>query len=146
MPRLWTLQETSLASEQEPWKPNFQFLGGPLAHAELDSSLQAIYDAETVHPVRTVEEIVLVKDSKEIRASVISNVVTYRSTSKCRNEPMCMAGLIDLDVAAILRPKTTKERMILFYTMLREVPTNIIFIQGIAKLKIAPFRWDPLPL
>jgi hypothetical protein len=163
MRRLWTLQEASLVSKQEPWKLNFQFLEGPLAHTELDPSLETIYGEETYNPVRTVEEMVLLyeglisairirippthdlqqESERKTRFTVIADAVAYRSTSKPRDEPVCMAGLMGLDVAAILELKTAEERMILFYMMLGEVPADIIFVRGMAKLKTAPFRWAP---
>jgi len=162
MRRLWTLQEASLVSEREPWKLNFQFQEGPLAHAALDTGLEAYYGSRTAGWPSAVDEVLLydsllctirtrippvhhlpqVSDTNT-PFSVIATAVAHRSTSKARDEPLCMAGLMGFDVAAILQLKTAEERMMLFYTMLGQVPADLIFVRGMTKLQTAPFRWAP---
>jgi len=144
---------------------NFQFLEGPLAHSALDTSLESFYRSKIDDPVQTdtvAEQVLLyerlvstiririplvhlLRQGSKTRTpfTVIAQAVAHRSTSKAKDESLCMAGLMGFDVAAILQHNTAEERMMLFYTMLAEIPSDIILVTGMARLRTAPFRWAP---
>ncbi|KAL3471442.1 hypothetical protein BJX99DRAFT_24604 [Aspergillus californicus] len=67
------------------------------------------------------------------RADVIGwtwfNVAT-RATSKDRDRPTVLAGLLNLDVREVLKTKDADERMLRIYSMLGVFPQDVMFLEG----------------
>ncbi|EMD36270.1 hypothetical protein CERSUDRAFT_95612 [Gelatoporia subvermispora B] len=82
----------------------------------------------------------------------IMSAVQNRSTSKAEDEPICMASLLGLDLSQVLSVDTAEERMAIFYRLLHEIPTVVIFAHfgtpnpATLNLQLKPFRWAPKSL
>lgn len=54
-----------------------------------------------------------------------------------------MAGLLGLNVGLLLRLQAADEWLAFFYTLLRWVPKNLLFVWDVPKLPMPPFRLPP---
>jgi hypothetical protein len=69
------------------------------------------------------------------------NVAT-RASSKDRDRPTVLAGLLNLDVRKILEAKEADERMRMLYGMLDEFPQDVLFLDG-PRFEEDGIRWAP---
>jgi hypothetical protein len=67
----------------------------------------------------------------------------WRTTSKLRDEPLCMAGLLDLDVQAILDTPEGEKKMIAFVSLHPEFPSDVLFWTTKRILSEADYAWCP---
>jgi hypothetical protein len=71
----------------------------------------------------------------------LMHALKVRSTSVASDEALCLAALMKLDLAEIAKAQHD-ERMIAFWSLLKDVPRSIIFNTGI-KLQKPGYRWAP---
>ncbi|KAF8242173.1 hypothetical protein K440DRAFT_135143 [Wilcoxina mikolae CBS 423.85] len=72
--------------------------------------------------------------------------VKHRSTSKLLDEAIILAAIIGLDnIHELTNIQDVGNRMAVFLTMIREIPSDIIFA-GVNRIRYPPFRWAPRSL
>jgi hypothetical protein len=145
MRRLWTLKEAIITDST----PNCQKLwiilsDGPLLFNNLFSrasrmlspyhSEKALQVLATRLPQRTLLSHTLVD---------LSTALEYRTTSRAEDEPLCLGSILGLDVEKILDQSTASERMQAWYSMLRELPADILFLNTPWRLTVPGYLWAP---
>ena len=153
MHRLWTLQESALASD--PW---VQFKDGPLTLMPMFDRLKKLHD-ENLNYRRLVQDMWL--DSKPLTLSqyhsptgvpelwLLDRALSHRNTTVALDEALCIATLMNLDVSKILA-MSGDERMCKVWDLLASannssLPCKMIFLDGI-KLDRRGYRWAPSTL
>ena len=154
MRRLWTLQESALASD--PW---VQFKDGPLSLTLMFDRLKKLHD-ENLNHRRLVQEMWL--DSKPLTLSqyhsptgfpelwLLDRALSHRNTTVALDEALCIATLMNLDVSKILPSSNEDERMCKIWDLLASsnnglLPCKMIFLEGV-KLERRGYRWAPSTL
>lgn len=154
MRRLWTLQESALASD--PW---VQFKDGPLSLTPMFDRLKKLHD-ENLNYRRLVQGMWL--DSKPLTLShyhsptgapelwLLDRALSHRNTTVALDEALCIATLMDLDVSQILPLFNEDERMCKVWDLLASanngsLPRKMIFLDG-DKLDRCGYRWAPATL
>ncbi|EMD37259.1 hypothetical protein CERSUDRAFT_94267 [Gelatoporia subvermispora B] len=147
MQRLWTLQESLLASTLV-----FEFTDGLVAIQDLIP----YSPCDMTHPVRlcfygdifSLMKNVLRDETRRTRTALglgeVAAALQYRTTSKPEDETLAISSLLDVDVSQLLAAPPD-ERMTTLFMMLRRLPFDIPFIRG-AKLTKPGFRWAPRTL
>ena len=74
--------------------------------------------------------------------SLLLGFVPYRDTSKASDEAVCVGILLDLNMKRISNAFDNEERMEVFWSLLADIPPEIIFMRG-PKLSRKGFRWAP---
>lgn len=153
MRRLWTLQESALASD--PW---VQFKDGPLSLTPMFDRLKRLHD-ENLNYRRLVQDMWL--DSKALtlshyhsqtgvpELSLLYLALSHRNTTVASDEALCIGTLMNLDVSRIL-PLSGDERMCKVWDLLASanngsLPCKMIFLHGV-KLNRRGYRWAPATL
>ncbi|KAF6230812.1 hypothetical protein HO173_010928 [Letharia columbiana] len=153
MRRLWTLQESPLASN--PW---VQFKDGPPRLEPMFNRLKKIHD-ENLNYRRLVQDFWL--DSKPLTLSwyyspnglpqlwLLNRALSQRNTTVAADESICIASLMSFDVSEIL-PLSGENRMCKAWDLLAaanngSLPRKMIFLDGF-KLKRRGYRWAPSTL
>ncbi|KAL4781140.1 hypothetical protein BJX76DRAFT_363842 [Aspergillus varians] len=160
--RLWTLQEGLAAGDKlfvllSDKAINIGTIPGMLVNkvdqGEIPIFQQGIatmaagswysYFQEPTNFASTFHRLVLGSGDNRNRADVISwtwfNVAT-RASSKDRDRPTVLAGLLNLDVREVLKIKDTDERMLNVYSMLGVFPQDVMFLEG-ARFEEYGMRW-----
>ncbi|RDW61207.1 uncharacterized protein DSM5745_10705 [Aspergillus mulundensis] len=106
------------------------------------------YFQHTIDAASKFEKFVNVMTSPFIDASISQdqlvawnwfNVAT-RASSKDGDRPVVLAGVLDLDVGAILKVKGAHERMRVFYSLLDGFPADVLFQDGL-RFEEDGWRW-----
>jgi Heterokaryon incompatibility protein (HET) len=157
--RLWTLQEASL-------NPEWLFIqfrdAAILSHTLIEDALQHPTNLVSTIPGKAQDPILYLyffrnyqymleadisfKD-QESPSSIIFltllETLTWRTTSKASDEPLCIATILGMDTAPLLELSDTEDRMKFFLRSLPRIPQDIIFFSG-PKLTDTPgLRWAP---
>ncbi|KAI9657240.1 MAG: hypothetical protein M1831_004429 [Alyxoria varia] len=152
MKRLWTFQEgrlgrklwfqfkdqaVNIAGLVQDWLKNTPTI--PLAAPNyVTFEFFQNYSASNVFPSLDIQR--LMRSFARFRHSLRG-----RSTSHAEDEPICLASLMDLDLARILAaPKPS--RMETFWDMLIDVPCGLVFSEASRKLTAPGKRWAPASL
>ena len=69
-----------------------------------------------------------------------------RCTSKAEDEPLCLANLMELDLAQVLASQSPATRMEAFWRMMPNKPYGLIFSEASRKLTKPGMRWAPATL
>jgi hypothetical protein len=148
--RLWTFQEGAFAKILY-----FQLQDGSTTISDLRQPSQSGNSSDACShwsAQRQIMEDALAEFSKLSIANVRSEEgryvirsMSWRFTSRSSDETVCLAILLGLDVAALLKlPKDGEERMHQFIRMQKHFPSSIIFWESRApNLKEEAFRWAP---
>ncbi|OCH84939.1 hypothetical protein OBBRIDRAFT_356083 [Obba rivulosa] len=136
--RMWTLQEASLAK-----KLAFEFADGLMSCHELYSTGYGVR-FDPAARFLTMELGQLVKSIPALRFAYVSNALQSRTTSKPDDETLAVAGLFHVDALQLV-VAGPEERMRLLLLKIREIPSEVIFLQG-PKLSTPGFRWAPRSL
>ena len=80
------------------------------------------------------------KSSKNAVA-IILTLLSFRSTSKSSDEPLCVGALLDLDMKKI-NDVDENARMEAMWSIIPEIPPEIVFLRG-ERLATKGFRWAP---
>ncbi|KAI9768590.1 MAG: hypothetical protein M1840_004787 [Geoglossum simile] len=146
MTRLWTMQEAAFAS-----RLYFQFADKPIEYSSLsravkrerehapaffianraDASLRAIFGTPRF-------------PSQVERFSALWSALRWRSTTKERDVPVCVATLLGSNVRKVLET-VDEEKMQAFWSGIEEIPSSILWVGG-PRLKTSNFRWAPSSL
>ena len=78
------------------------------------------------------------------RLTTLERMLPFRATSKSSDEAICLAGLLDLDMHAILSAPVD-ERMEKLWSVMKHIPQHVVFWIG-PKLERKGFRWAPSTL
>ena len=148
MDRVWTFQEAVLAKSlyfklkddycclEFSATPADKSLSGPFEIPSFRTLMRDIYSSlrgEVQNLNFSVTPINMRSIAKELR---------WRNTSKRRDELLAVCILLDLDVDKIFDERDDEKRMAQFLTMVKLLPSNIIFTEG-PRLNIEGFRWAP---
>ncbi|EXJ76122.1 uncharacterized protein A1O5_00630 [Cladophialophora psammophila CBS 110553] len=146
--RLWTLQEAVFAKEL-----HFQFQDRALEGKGLversDNARNMFPESGWSAPEQIayeglayLRELYALKSlTPESRAAFILQAVNWRSTSWKSDEPVCLAGILGLNVRDILSTPD-HDRLQRFILMQRLFPSVSLFFSG-AKMDAEGFRWAP---
>ena len=127
----------------------FQFADGPYA---LKKGLQRFNQDNNVVLQNTLKPSItkhflgihLFKDScitESVKIIGLLSALKFRSISVSSDEPVCMATMLGLDTQEISKA-SPDERMLLLWTMIKEIPAKIIFL-SCKKLNVDGYRWAP---
>jgi len=144
--RLWTLQEGVLAQNMV-----FQFRDGVVnVQSMIDkfelSSQQASFQISTqlffegVEPLRRLES--MREHTPEERANDLCDTIMFRSTSKLRDEAICLAGIMGLSTKEIVQVPD-EVRLKKFILLQRHFRADFIFRLG-ARMEEDGYGWAPL--
>lgn len=134
MRRLWTYQEAVITSEEsdasEDEKLQFQFMDGSVT---LNSLLRGgitnlCHTEKALHAIIAV--IPLAESTRAGRFRRLTQAMSHRSTSKQEDEAICLASIMNVDVKSVIRFNSVNERMQAFYSLIPELPSNILFHRG----------------
>ena len=170
MKRLWTLQEATLGSEAHGMdKIYFQMKDDPFQYQKYDRWRRSGrgLDKDTTE-VQSEERILLFDDwilvqlgealptlqrlreaqLEKASLSELHKAIQRRLTSKIEDVPLCVASLLEMDIAPILSVTTLEEKMAQFYLVLQEVPIGLLWTDAdeVKKTNIPHSRWVPLSL
>ncbi|KAF2651550.1 hypothetical protein K491DRAFT_781782 [Lophiostoma macrostomum CBS 122681] len=142
--RLWTLEEGMAASRHLV----FQFLGGVFSIPSADSlPIECNTVARCAHLLyhRLLPDQHGNYSSGSFWNSLLFSI-TYRSTSRRSDEPICFSHIFGLDVSGLVKAGDADERMRLFYDLLARAgirfPARLLFTRE-TKLQITGYRWAP---
>lgn len=166
--RLWTLQEGALAH-----KLYFQTFRGPYligkvnsyagTETEVEELISKICFREDIEelmsnripPLETMQKSTFETSDSATGFPAISEASTsyqrlcfavkHRSTSKMTDEAPILATIIGAETKDFVEMHDVDSRMSLFHTLMREIPSDIIFAK-IERISQAPFRWAPRSL
>lgn len=146
--RLWTLQEAIFAR-----KLVFQFADKgldvtpllELSHRDSSNELYNMIGLKSTLFHRPFTQMMRTSAySDGARFSMLWSVLQFRSTSKARDEPLCVAAILGLDIGQLLETPDDR-KMQLFWSMLRSIPPDILFQSG-PRLPDEGHRWAPSSL
>ena len=142
--RLWTFQEAVKAKRLV-----FQFLEGPIdVNCFEDIIRQKVGYDEPRRDSVLIEAISFwiafrvlggCKTGQLHKFGLLCQQAGWRSTSCAEDEPICLANMLDLDTKRLLETHGS-DRMRLFWSLQREIPTAILFEPG-QRLQADGFRW-----
>ena len=143
MRRLWTLQE-ALLSDSRPncQKLYIQFLDGPIPfNSLLDSKdILSLHNSETALAALFTR---LPQFGNSVQnLSTLTRALEYRRTSRPKDEALCLISILGGDVKRLVDIASADQRMQAFYSLLTELPSEIIFHKG-RGLDIDGYRWAP---
>lgn len=145
MRRLWTLQE-AVVTESTPScsKLKIQFIDGFMEFNSLmQRDLYSLYNSEFAILVVYSS---IPQGTNEIRTfGLLANALEYRTTSKPEDEAICLASILGIKTDEIAELTTHEERMRLFYSCIRTLPSSILFHRA-ERLKLDGARWAPASL
>ena len=75
----------------------------------------------------------------------LQTAMQFRKTTKPEDEAICLANLLNLDLAPVLRSRAPAERMKQLWQSLAEVPVQLLFCVG-TRIPFEPFHWTPISL
>lgn len=142
MTRLWTLQEAVMTKDntRDCTKLNIQLLNGPM---EFNSLMQRkltnlVYTEKAVRVLYTTfpqyrDEISTVR--------FLGPALEYRSTSKPKDEAICVASILGIKPDKIAQMNTHEERMRELYRSIK-LPSSILFHRA-DRLKLEGASWAP---
>ena len=142
MRRLWTLNEAVISGDT----PDCQrllvmFAEGPQPYNSVfQKDVSSLYNSEAA-----VKSLIMCLPQRFEVMHVfkdLTRALEYRSTSWQEDEPICLAGILGLDVRKVIEGKTAPERMSIWYSMLASVPLELIF-HDTETLDIPGKRWAP---
>ncbi|KAM5360415.1 hypothetical protein ACJA88_014841 [Fusarium oxysporum] len=146
--RLWTFQEAALAKD----RLYFQFKEGPLDlwRETIDSLTQGLRepsfrntsDQACMLFFRRCARPYFEDDSFLFTFLWMAQSLRFRTTSKQKDEPFCLASSLSLDPSRILQFSTIEERMREFWRILPEMPSTLFFL-SCARLQFPGYRWAP---
>lgn len=145
MRRLWTLQEAVLTDTRPNCsKLDIQFLEGPLEfNALMQTNLLSFYNSESAVIALYSS---LPQFQNPVHAfSTLTRALEYRSTSKLEDEAICLASILDIKFDEIAKLDTREARMRMFYSLVKELPSSILFHRG-NRLSLDGVRWAPASL
>ena len=86
----------------------------------------------------------ILKDDGQ-RLATVARVLTYRWTSWQQDEAICLAGLLDKETRQLAKIKSADQRMKHLILSLKEVPSQIIFLEA-RRIDKDGCRWIPASL
>lgn len=148
MRRLWTLSEAVVADESaNASKVDVQFLEGSMElNAVAGKDIISIFHTERA--TITIFSAFPQFRTKDRAYAFLMRALTYRSTSRLEDEPICVASILGFksrDIASIASASTAEERTHLMYTLMDQIPASILFNRFKKKLSNG-FRWAPASL
>lgn len=168
MKRLWTLQEAMLGSEAYGTdKIYFQMRDGPFQYQRFDRSRRLGRGLNKMTTeVQAEERSLLMEDwimvqlgeaipsinrLRKVRPGwpplfILHPALKRRLTSKIEDFPLCVASLLEKDIAPILSVTTLQEKMAQLYLVMRDIPIGVLWAESAEKISMPPFRWAPLSL
>ncbi|KIV81479.1 hypothetical protein PV11_03664 [Exophiala sideris] len=144
--RVWTLHEALLASRHNLW---WQFNEEALSAAEIwDNDLVLSCTdisyrnsaMETRFPILSRRGNDAMSFSRDFLDVVYS--LRYRSVSRVEDETICIAALLLLSRKPLLSTSDPVERMRLFLSMWKEIPSYFVFLEG-SRIEEAGCGWMP---
>ena len=84
------------------------------------------------------------EDSLSLRYSLLSVSLDGRETSDPRDEPLCLASMLDMDLAPLVQCRP-EDRMKVFWMSQNEVPQSLLFI-ACPRFQEKGLRWAPKSL
>ena len=85
--------------------------------------------------------------NRDYAYAFLTRALTYRSTSRLEDEPICLASILGFnsrEIALIADANTAEEKTHLMYTLMDQMPACILFNRS---RKISKgFRWAPASL
>ena len=147
MRRLWTLSEAVVAEETaNASKVDVQFLEGSIEfNAVAGRDIISIYHTERA--TQTIFSAFPQFRTRDRAYAFLMRALTYRSTSRLEDEPICLASILGFkskEIASIAGANTAEERAHLMYTLMDQIPASILF-NSLKKLSNG-FRWAPASL
>ena len=155
MQRLWTLQEGAMATKL--W---FQFHDGPLDLNQLSQHISSNIFLQ-LDLGRVGLAAIMVNQYRDLRCTfygssdnsssdlpTIASALRHRSVSVPSDEPLCIAALMNLDLAKVVAGPESRRMQELWSLMpldFRGIPRSIIFHAG-PKLREKGYRWAPATL
>ena len=145
MRRLWTLNEAVISGDT----PDCQrllvvFAEGPQPYNSVfQRDVSSLYHSE-----EAVKSLILCLPQRFEAMHIfkdLTRALEYRSTSWPEDEPICLAGILGLDVRKVVEGNTAPERMSIWYSMLASVPLELIF-HDTETLDVPGKRWAPRSL
>jgi hypothetical protein len=145
MDRVWTFQEAVLA-KQLYFKMNDAFC--PLKFSATDFELTG--PIQIPPPRDLMRDIYMFLRAEvqnlnfainPINISYVAKELRWRQTSKRSDELLAVSALLRLDVGRILDAPNEENRMARFLTMVKILPSNILFREVPTRLSIDGFRW-----
>lgn len=145
MRRLWTLQEAVLTDTRPNCsKLDVQFLEGSLEFNSLmQTNLLSFYNSESA--VVSLYSSLPQFQNPVHAFSALTRALEYRSTSKLEDEAICLASILDIKVEEIAKLSTREARMRMFYSLVKELPSSVLFHRG-NRLSLDGVRWAPASL
>lgn len=140
MQRLWTLNEAVVAGDVfNTERLSIRFLNGTMAFDELYRRRSlALFHPETTLRLHFPRATMAGMDSLE----TLFQTPSFRSTSEVGDEPLCIASILNLDIASISAFDTAEDRMAHLYLSLGSLPTRILF-HSEPHLSIPGMGWAP---
>ena len=82
--------------------------------------------------------------SKHRLIAKICNVIRFRLTSRPKDEAVCLANLLGLDISSIARQATHENNMRAFYQLIKNhIPIDLLFL-ATRKFQDDGYRWAPI--
>jgi hypothetical protein len=142
---LWTLNEAVITDST----PNCQKLwiilsDGPLLFNNLFSRTSRMLSP--YHPEKALQVLATRLPQRTMLSNTLaalSVALEYRTTSRVEDEPLCLASILGLDLERILEHSTASKRMQAWYSMLHELPTDILFLNAPRRLTVPGYLWAP---
>ncbi|EMD39856.1 hypothetical protein CERSUDRAFT_92348 [Gelatoporia subvermispora B] len=150
MQRIWTLQEAILAR-----KLIFEFSDGQILLQDLIPRVDDM-DIIKTHLAVEIDRLskrqttfqiqfpMITTGSNKLNLGDVARSLRGRTTSKPEDETLAISGLLDVNAAELV-DLCAEQRMTTFLLRVREVASNIIFLDA-PKLQIPGFRWAPTTL
>ncbi|KAK4942189.1 hypothetical protein LTR10_018081 [Elasticomyces elasticus] len=144
--RLWTYQEAVLSQDLV-----YRFRNGFVSQKELqvgyiDNWARNAYSGITTAGQRALQMFTIERDREEIergfKLHFVAEALRWRTTTKEEDEAVCLGTICGVDVTAMLKLKTAKERMNKFYQSLDFIPWGLLFSWG-SKINQRGFTWAP---
>ena len=147
MRRLWTLQEAVMSDKvANSSKVDVQFLEGPVEfNAIAGKNIQNLYHTE--YALKTIYSAFPQFRNRDRTYAFLARALEYRTTSKLKDEAICLASILGLEpkaISLIANSSGAQERMLVLYTLIEQIPASVLFNRS-KKLE-NDFCWAPATL
>ena len=143
MRRLWTLQEALLSDDRPNCRKLYiQFSDGSIPFNSLiQTGILTLQNSEKA--LGALFSRLPQYGNVAGNFSTLTRALEYRKTSRPKDEALCLISILGGDMKRLADIESADERMQAFYSMLKELPSEILFHKG-RSLNTDGYRWAPM--